>query len=154
MLAPKRKSFAIEVKNLNKKHRINEKFIKKITLDIIKILEKPRNIDLEVIFLSNAAIGALNKRYKHKDSPTDVLSFNLDGLGEVIISSDMALKNAVFFGTTFEKEVVLYVIHGILHLFGYEDETLKAKKRMREKEDAVMERLCMKENLSKVLTRR
>ncbi len=145
---------SIVVRNFNKKYRLNERFIKKLIEKILRILKKPRNINLEVIFLSDEAIRPLNKRYKHRDAPTDVLSFNLDDLGEVIISSDTALENSRRFRTSFEKEIVLYIIHGILHLFGYEDETLKVKKRMSEKENTVMGRLCTEEDLSKVLTRR
>lgn len=145
---------SIVVRNLNKKHRLNEKFIKKLTADILKILRKPRSAELEIIFLSDSAIRLLNRRYKGRNISTDVLSFELGELGEVIISSDTALRNSRIFNTSFEEEIVLYIIHGILHLFGYDDETAGAKNRMSKKENGIRERLCGKENLSKVLTRR
>lgn len=145
---------SIVVRNLNKKHRLNEKFIKKLTADILKILRKPRSAELEIIFLSDSAIRLLNRRYKGRNISTDVLSFELGELGEVIISSDTALRNSRIFNTSFEEEIVLYIIHGILHLFGYDDETAGAKNRMSKKENGIRERICGKENLSKVLTRR
>lgn len=145
---------SIVVRNLNKKHRLNEKFIKKLTANILKILRKPRSAELEIIFLSDSAIRLLNRRYKGRNISTDVLSFELGELGEVIISSDTALRNSRIFNTSFEEEIVLYIIHGILHLFGYDDETAGAKNRMSKKENGIRERLCGKENLSKVLTRR
>lgn len=145
---------SIVVRNLNKKHRLNEKFIKKLTADILKILRKPRSAELEIIFLSDSAIRLLNRRYKGRNISTDVLSFELGELGEVIISSDTALRNSKIFNTSFEEEIVLYIIHGILHLFGYDDESVRAKNRMSKKENGIRERLCGKENLSKVLMRR
>lgn len=145
---------SIVVRNLNKKHRLNEKFIKKLTADILKVLRKPRSAELEIIFLSDSAMRLLNRRYKARNISTDVLSFELGELGEVIISSDTALRNSRIFNTSFEEELVLYIIHGILHLFGYDDETAAAKNRMSKKENGIRERICGKENLSKVLTRR
>lgn len=146
--------FGVVVKNTNKRFSLNERFIKKVVAEILKILKKPSDANLEIVFLSDASIKPFNKRYKYKDRPTDVLSFDLGTCGQILISSDTALSNSKIFNTSFAEEIVLYVIHGILHLFGYEDETLKAKKRMSKKENTILERLCAKENLSKVLMRR
>ena len=142
----------VVVRNLNKRIKLNEKLLKKIIKEILDILKECKNKELEVIFLSDVGIRPLNKRYKHRDRATDVLSFNLGETLEVIISSDRALKNCRKFNTSFEDEIVLYVIHGILHLFGYDDESAVARKKMRKKESFVMERLCAKIRLSKVLT--
>ena len=144
----------IVVSNLNKKHRIDEKFIKKIVENILKILKKSSNTKLEIVFLNDRTIKPLNKRYKDADRATDVLSFNLGSCGQILISSDMALRNSRVFNTPLEKELVLYVIHGILHLFGYDDEKPKARSRMLRKQDSVLEILCTKISLSRVLTRR
>ena len=130
----------IKVKNLNKRYKLNERFLKKVSADIIKMLKKP-DAELEIVFLSDVAIRPFNKKYKHSDRATDVLSFDLDGLGEILISSDMALKNSSIFGTSFEEELVLYVIHGILHLCGYGDKTPAKKKEMRRREDFCLELL-------------
>ena len=144
----------IVVSNLNKKHRIDEKFIRKIVVNILKILKKSSNTKLEIVFLNDRAIKPLNERYKGANSATDVLSFDLGSCGEILISSDMALRNSRVFNTPLEKELVLYVIHGILHLFGYDDEKPKERLRMFRKQDSVLEMLCAKISLSKVLTRR
>lgn len=144
---------SIAVSNLNKKRGINERFIGELARGILKILKK-RGTDLEIIFLSDAAIRSYNKRYKHRSGATDVLSFDLGSCGQVLISSDMALRNSRIFNTPFEKELVLYLIHGILHLCGYDDEKPKARSRMFRKQDSILEKLCAKARLSKVLTRR
>ncbi|MDO8535439.1 MAG: rRNA maturation RNase YbeY [Candidatus Omnitrophota bacterium] len=143
----------ISVSNLNKKHCIDEVFVVDIACDILKSLKK-KIARLEIVFLSDAAIKRINGKYKHSNRPTDVLSFDLGSCGEILISSDMALSNSRAFGTSFEKELVLYVIHGILHLCGYDDGKPAGKARMFRKQDSLLEMLCAKLNLSKVLTRR
>jgi len=144
----------IVVSNLNKKHKLNKKFIKEIVADILKILKLSRNTKLDIVFLSDRAIEPLNRLYKKEKRATDVLSFDLGSCGQILISSDMALKNSRVFNTSFENELVLYVIHGILHISGYDDQKLKDKSRMFKKQASILERLCAKVNLSKVLTRR
>ncbi len=144
---------SITVSNLNKKHRINERFVGEIAHSILRVLKK-QNTELEIIFLSDAAIKRVNEKYKRSNCATDVLSFDLGSCGQILISSDMALRNSRVFNTPLEKELVLYVIHGILHLFGYDDEKPKARSRMFRKQDSILEILCAKVSLSKVLTRR
>ncbi len=143
---------SIAVSNLNKRHRIDERFVAKLARMILKTLRKG-DLELEIIFLSDAAIKPVNKKYKDSDRATDVLSFDLDSCGQILISSDMALKNSRVFGTLFEKELVLYVIHGILHLLGYLDDKPRARSRMLRRQDSILEMLCAKVSLSKVLTR-
>ena len=154
------KGVRVKVKNINRRYKLNEKFLEKLIPEILKYIKK--KIELEVIFLSDGAIEVINKRYLKRDFPTDVLSFKIDraefegeeDLGEIFISVDTARENSKIYKTDFEKELVLYVIHGILHLFDYDDGTIKDKIRMSEKEREVLNYLCTKENLSKVLTRR
>ncbi|MDP3730257.1 MAG: rRNA maturation RNase YbeY [Candidatus Omnitrophota bacterium] len=143
----------ITVSSLNKKHRINEKFVGDIARSILKILKK-EDTELEIVFLSDTAIRPVNKKYKHSGRATDVLSFDLGSCGQILISSDMALRNSRIFNTPLEKELVLYVIHGILHLSGYDDEKPGPRSRMFRKQGSIMGILCAKARLSKVLTRR
>lgn len=140
----------IVVRNANKRFKLNEYLVKEIVVEILRILKKKREIDLEVVFLSDKEIQGVNKKYKHSDRPTDVLSFDLGSCGQILISSDAALRNSGIFNTPLEEEIILYVIHGILHLFGYNDETAVQKKKMSRKENFILKRLCQK-NFSKVL---
>lgn len=82
----------------------------------------------------------------------DSRGFGLKGfLGEIFISLDTALENARAFKARFEDEIVLYLVHGILHLAGYEDENVRTRLRMSKKESYILKRLCRNEDLSKVL---
>ena len=148
----------IKVINQNKKYRINEALVKKIAGKVLREVRKSHSSEIEIVFLSDRAIRRLNKKYKKADRPTDVLSFKLDRdgtggkkfLGNIFISVDRAFANSKIFNTGPEDELVLYVIHGILHLFGYDDEDPKARRRMEGKQKEILGGLCR--NLSGVLT--
>lgn len=88
---------------------------------------------------------ALNRQFLKKDHVTDVLSFDYsDGKargtlkGEVVICAPVAERNAKSFGTTVQKELALYVIHGILHLLGYDDHRAADIRKMRRREVELM----------------
>jgi probable rRNA maturation factor len=153
----------IRVTNHNRSRSINERFIRSIASEILRAVKKPATTELEIVFLSDERMRALNKKYADSDRPTDVLSFKLGEkefgrpdsfIGEILISSDTAARNSKVFGSTFGEEIILYVIHGILHLFGYDDADAGSRARMSEKENVILRELCRKEDLSKVSTPR
>lgn len=83
---------------------------------------------ISIAVVTDVTIHALNRQYLDHDWPTDVLSFVLDDQdghleGEVVISADTAAAAAAEFGWAPAAEQLLYVIHGMLHLIGYRDET-------------------------------
>jgi probable rRNA maturation factor len=83
-------------------------------------------------------ISELNRRYRGKNRVTDILAFpNKEiGLGEIVICLREVKKNAKKYGLTFEKELSKVLIHGILHLLGYNhEESEKEAERMRKKEE-------------------
>lgn len=102
-----------------------------------------------VTLVDNAFIHSINRRYRHKDAPTDVISFAfLDGeenkdeilhskqlvvLGEIYISYDKAREQAVAYGHSLERELNFLFVHGLLHLLGYD--------HMSPEEEAIMFRL-------------
>ena len=91
-------------------------------------------------FVSNAHIHRLNKQYLGHDEPTDVLTFPYSAKGakklegEVVIGDEVAAEYAADRGHGVELERQLYVIHGCLHLCGYDDADAKTEKQMRERE--------------------
>lgn len=97
------------------------------------------NGEISIAVVDDAEMHALNRKYLDHDYPTDVLSFVLeeeDGRldGEIIVSSDYAAREAEIYKWTAEDEILLYVIHGSLHLVGYDDLDAVSKKLMREQE--------------------
>jgi len=94
--------------------------LKELIKKIIKGEGKEGAIDLS--FVDDKKIHELNKQFRQKDKPTDVLSFNYDGkvLGDVIISRETTRRNAQRYGVTYADEVKRLVIHGTLHVLGYD----------------------------------
>ena len=91
---------------------------------------------LSIAVVDDPAIHALNRKYLAHDCPTDVLSFTLerDGRrleGEVVASAETAARAAEQFGWAAEDELLLYVLHGTLHLVGYDDATDELRLAMR-----------------------
>lgn len=100
--------------------------------------EVPR-ATVSLAIVDDPTIHELNRRYLQHDWATDVLSFVLDEHrgcleGEVIVSADTAAAAAERFGWSLEDELLLYVVHGTLHLAGYDDTTPDARREMRSRE--------------------
>ena len=98
---------------------------------------------LSIAIVDDPTIHGLNRQYLEHDYPTDVLSFLLerdaDSLeGEVIVSLDTAARRAAEFGWSAADELLLYVIHGTLHLVGYDDQAEAARGEMRAAERRVL----------------
>jgi probable rRNA maturation factor len=97
--------------------------------------------ELSIAVVGDERMHELNRQYLGHDYPTDVLSFLLESdpeqkslEGQIIVSSDYAAREAARYGWTADDELLLYVIHGCLHLIGHDDTTPEAKQAMREAE--------------------
>jgi len=79
---------------------------------------------IEVAIVDDRQIKKLNKKFRKKDKPTDVLAFPYGGgepiIGDVIISRPITLRNAKKYGVTYQQELKRLVIHGVLHVLGYD----------------------------------
>lgn len=96
--------------------------------------------------VDDATIRQLHHRYLGKDTTTDVLSFVLEqdaGMleGEIIVGAETACRQAPRFGWTAENELLLYVIHGALHLVGYDDRTPRKRALMHRRQSEYLARL-------------
>ncbi|WP_456458207.1 rRNA maturation RNase YbeY [Nitratifractor sp.] len=105
-----------------------------------KIVEAMSEREVEVILCEDAAICRLNREHRGIDRPTDVLSFPLDQsfeqtpLGSIVLSVDRAREVAEREGHSMNEELALLLIHGMLHLLGYDHETDDGTMREREAE--------------------
>ena len=95
--------------------------------------------DINVIFCSDNYILDVNMKYLQHDYFTDIITFDYceDVVlsGDLFISIDSVKDNALFYGTDFPDELNRVIVHGILHLIGYDDHTDSEQKTMRSKED-------------------
>lgn len=110
--------------------------------------------EMSVNFVDNREIQELNRNYRQKDSPTDVISFamqetgegevNILGLdmpvilGDIVISVDRAKEQAEEYGHSIEREFAFLTIHGFLHLLGYDHLTEEDEKEMFSKQNEIL----------------
>lgn len=105
---------------------------------------------LEISFVTKDIIHEINKEHLHHDYPTDIITFEYDRDeddvidGELIICSQVAEENAEEYGVSVESELLRLVVHGVLHLIGYDDTDEVKKKLMKSEEDRLVELLYPK----------
>ncbi|MFN9436442.1 MAG: rRNA maturation RNase YbeY [Planctomycetota bacterium] len=102
---------------------------------------------ISIAILDDERIQEINRQYLQHDYPTDVISFNLSDdenilEGEVIVSWQTAKRVAQENGWTTSQEMLLYIIHGMLHIVGLDDATPAQSKRMRQKERHYMQAIA------------
>ncbi len=123
-----------DVKFLFKNKIANNRWLKMVAGSEIKTLG-----DISIIFCSDNYILDVNIRYLHHDYFTDVITFDYcEGnklSGDLFISIDSVRENSIEFGTEFDEELHRVIVHGVLHLIGYDDHTPEDQKIMRAKED-------------------
>lgn len=94
--------------------------------------------ELSIALLDAQAMGRLHEKFLDDPAPTDVITFDgdrdLDSAGEICVCADVARRYAREHRGDFSKEVTLYLVHGYLHLAGYDDTTGPARTRMRRAE--------------------
>jgi probable rRNA maturation factor len=119
--------------------------------EIAKIAKFITDKEFELIVVDNKTIQELNKEYRNIDKPTDVLSFPLDvacehmPIGSIIISADKVIEKADEFGHSKDDEFKLLLIHGLLHLNGYDHEMDNGE--MREKEEEIIKKFNLPDSL-------
>lgn len=122
--------------------------------------EVDASAELSVTFVTNERIQEINRDYRGKDSPTDVISFALEEegegepafihdegpriLGDIIISVDKAKEQAEDYGHTLEREMGFLSVHGLLHLLGYDHMTEEDEKIMFTRQEEILNEFGLK----------
>jgi len=150
-----------EVRSSKPDHRINiqvaphlgaevdEVALRRLAAEVLSQEEVAKQTELSLIITDDGTVRELNRRFRGVDAPTDVLSFGTgtiieerfvsapEGppyLGDVVISYQRALAQAEELGHAVGRELKLLVVHGILHLLGYDHQEEAAAQEMRERE--------------------
>jgi probable rRNA maturation factor len=141
---------SVEITSRVQGEKVSIRRVRKTAQRILALLEQSRS-ELSLALVDNDQIRKLNDRYRHKPEPTDVLSFPAGEslstgakiLGDVVISVEQAERQAKRRGEALEQEVERLMIHGILHLLGYDHErSAKEAKIMRRMERKISRALC------------
>ena len=121
-------------------------FIRSVALEIMSFIGSPENAQLSMVFCDDEAIKELNNQYRNKNEATDVLSFPIElenfipevrMLGDIVISTDTAKRQAEEFKHSVIVEIVILLIHGLLHLHGFDHIEEADRVVMRAKETEV-----------------
>ena len=136
---------------------VDRTWVRKIVRQVLEAEEVTPPYDVSLVFTDGEEVRQLNRQYRGVDQPTDVLAFYMradtgsdssfanppDGvahLGDVIISYPQALAQAREQGHSVQKELALLVIHGTLHLLGYDHEEPQEARKMRAREKELLEK--------------
>ena len=115
-------------------HRSDKSFLARIARQAKKFVGQQ---EISLVLVSAQKIQEINKKYRRQNKPTDVLSFA--GLNEIFICPQVVKKQAKEFGVSFNRELARALIHGILHLKGYDHEkSRKEAERMRKLEEKIL----------------
>ena len=118
---------------LKEKRKISD-WLKKAAAAEKKIVD-----NLTYVFVSDEKITDLNRKFLKHDYATDILTFDSSEddfiAGEMFISVDTVKENAKYYSASFEIEILRVILHGMLHLCGYKDETEEEQKKFRELEE-------------------
>lgn len=140
----------IEIVNFSKEI-LDKEFLRRIAEKIIRAEGVDGKIELSIAMVQPDQMKELNKRYRYRDDATDILSFawleqepikeskpfapEIQNLGEIVICPEI-IKKQSYSGLDFEKELIRTLIHGILHLLGYDHEKgMMQAQEMKKKED-------------------
>jgi probable rRNA maturation factor len=134
----------IRVRNLQRIVPVNidhlQKFAKRAVCCCIKIRRKKqtelmRSGDIFVWLISDRRMSQLHRQFLAQTGPTDVLTFQH---GEIFISVETAKRHAHVFGNSLVRELQLYIIHGLLHLHGFDDRTQAGVRKMKQAQEKIL----------------
>ncbi|MGB7210622.1 MAG: rRNA maturation RNase YbeY [Pyrinomonadaceae bacterium] len=133
----------IDVINLQRKVKLETEVFRKFVTELSFLVEEANGKTFSVAFVSDSRMRELNHLFRGKNSTTDVLSFqhepdefdpDKNNLGDIVISVEQAQKQAEENGLTLEGEIKQLILHGVLHLCGYDHETDNGQMNARELE--------------------
>jgi probable rRNA maturation factor len=140
----------IEISDESAQSAIDVLALRELALAVLRAEQVPPS-ELSILLTDDAAVRELNRAYRGVDSATDVLSFAQDEgvplarpdgarrhLGDVVVSIETARRQADEYGQTLDQEAGHLLVHGVLHLLGYDHETAADTAQMKSREDVIL----------------
>jgi probable rRNA maturation factor len=136
----------INIKNPQRKIPVSQKRLKALILKALSLKPGERSGRLNIAFVTDKEIRRLNARYLKRNCVTDVITFDMSLptagiLADIFVSWEAAMRQARSYQTSALYEAYLYVIHGVLHLLGYDDRTLKQRRLMQKRQEEILSAL-------------
>jgi len=155
----------LALRNRQRLRRVDLRFLRRIAQSLVQEAWPDMPFDLGIHILAAAEITRLNEAFLHHKGPTDVITFNYAERavrpqlppgstaplhGDILVCVDEAISQARRFRTTWQNELVRYVVHGVLHLLGHDDLAASARRRMKTAEDALLRHLTRRFDFGKL----
>jgi probable rRNA maturation factor len=133
----------VEISDTQRHLRVDHANLDRL-VKLVLTAEKRTDASISIALVDNETILALNQKHLGHDWPTDVISFPLSSLdepvlaGELVVSGEMAASTAVELSANPSDELDLYVVHGLLHLCGYDDHADARADQMRQRQEELL----------------
>jgi rRNA maturation RNase YbeY len=135
------------------KEKIDRGKIRKL-IEVILRREDKKLGEIEIVFLNDSEILKINRKFLQHDYFTDVIAFGYNRKneisGDICIGIESVSRNAVKYKTIFKNEIIRVIVHGVLHLIGYDDKNSESKERMRQMEEFYLNRYETKDDGSEL----
>lgn len=123
--------------------RTDRAFVERVVATTLRFVERD-DMPVSLLLTDDDEIASLHERHLGDATPTDVISFEIDGEAELVVSCETAHREASAHGHSKRAEIALYIVHGILHTTGFDDVRARDRVRMRAAEREVMRRLRLR----------
>ena len=127
----------IDVRIEKKRSGVKATWVRRIIAKTLKA-ERSSAADIQVLVTDDKRIRAINKRHLKHDYATDVVSFDT---GDIVVSADTARRYAKEHGISFHEELARYLVHGTLHIMGYDDKKKVDHQRMHARQEAILKKI-------------
>jgi len=141
----------VTIRNRQKNLRLDLPALRRVVQAVLSVPSSTFQVqcsELSFVFVTDEEIARLNDQFLNHQGPTDVITFEH---GEIVISTDRAVAQAKQFKSPLHEELALYLIHGLLHLAGYDDTSPVPRRAMHRRQREILRDLRKKLDLRKLL---
>jgi probable rRNA maturation factor len=153
---PPSETMSVIIANRQRTKKINTRLLKQIVNELLAELKIPKAI-LGINLVAAAEMTLVNEAFLKHAGSTDVITFDYtdktDGTilaGEIFVCVDEAIVHAKKFKTKWQSEIVRYIIHGVLHLFGHDDRGVVVRQKMKREENHLLRKISNKFSLAQI----
>jgi probable rRNA maturation factor len=150
----------LRLRNQQTERRVNTAFLRKVTSSLLETELGVPEYELSINLVSKSRMAALNEQYLGHEGSTDVITFDYSEgygdasanvlTGEIFISVYDAMKQGREFKRSWQEEITRYIVHGILHVLGYDDLTSEKRRKMKQQENRLVRVLSKNFDLEQV----
>ena len=145
----------IRVRNQQRRDSVVSKEIRKVATILMDELRETNAYDLTIVFVNETRMAKINLKHLHHEGATDIITFDYTTPillhGELIICPAVASEHAAQYQVTLGHEIARNIVHGVLHLLGYDDGQTIARNKMKSEEERLLKilaRRCALDTLS------